>query len=123
MLPIWALLLAGISCLLARWVPWKRPSFLALAGIYAFALATHVFLDGTTNFGTMVWSPINYSRLAWDWLFILDFSFTGIALAPQLAAWCYREPRQFGGRPGVVWAALTAGASRVHALASPARSD
>jgi membrane-bound metal-dependent hydrolase YbcI (DUF457 family) len=120
MLPIWALLLAGISLLLARWVPWKRPSFLELAGIYAFALATHVFLDGATNFGTMVWSPINYSRLAWDWLFIVDFSFTGIALAPQLAAWCYRAPNEFGRRAGVAWSALTAGAFGVYAIASAA---
>ncbi len=120
MLPIWALLLAGISLLLARWVPWKRPSFLELTGIYAFALATHVFLDGTTNFGTMVWSPLNYSRVAWDWLFILDFSFTGIALAPQLAAWCYRAPKQFGWRASVARIALTGGAVGVYAIASAA---
>jgi membrane-bound metal-dependent hydrolase YbcI (DUF457 family) len=120
MLPIWALLLAGISLLIARWVPWKRPSFLQLAGIYAFALATHVFLDCATNFGTMVWSPLNYSRLAWDWLFILDFSFTGIALAPQFAAWCFREPKQFGLRAGATWVALTAGVFGVHAIASAA---
>jgi len=120
MLPLWALLLAGISLPLWRWVKWKRPSFVALAGIYAFALATHVFLDGATNFGTMVWSPINYSRLAWDWLFILDFSFTGIALVPQLTAWCHRDPRQFGGRAGVVWLGLAAGVFAVYAIASAA---
>jgi uncharacterized membrane protein YbhN (UPF0104 family) len=38
----------------------------------------------------MVWSPLDYRRVAWDWLFILDFTFTAIALVPQLAAWCCR---------------------------------
>src|SRR5467141_2245721 len=91
MLPIWALLLAGVTLPLARRVGWKPPSFAKLVGIYAFGLASHVLLDVFTNFGTMVWSPLNYSRVAWDWLFIIDLGFSGIALLPQFVAWCYRE--------------------------------
>lgn len=120
MLPVWALLLAGISLPLAQWARWERPSYLTLAGIYAFALATHVFLDGATNFGTMLWSPLNYSRVAWDWLFILDFTFTGMALTPQLMAWCYRDPKQFRCRALSVWAFLTAGAFCVYLIAAAA---
>src|SRR6266550_7071949 len=82
MLPVWALMLAAVSLPLGRWAGWKPPSFAMLGGIYAFGLGSHVFLDVVTNFGTMVWSPLNYSRVAWDWLFILDLGFSGMALLP-----------------------------------------
>jgi len=120
MLPVWALLLAAASLPLARWLRWQRPSFLALAGIYAAGLATHVFLDVVTSFGTMVWSPLQYSRPAWDWLFIVDLTLTSIALVPQLAAWCYRAPDKFALRAGCTWAALTVAALGGHTLASSA---
>jgi membrane-bound metal-dependent hydrolase YbcI (DUF457 family) len=120
MLPVWALLLAAVSLPLARWVKWKPPSFAMLAAIYAFGLGTHVLLDVVTNFGTMVWSPLNYSRVAWDWLFILDLGFSGMALLPQFAAWCYREPSKFPGRAGLVWVALTGGAFAAYTVANTA---
>jgi hypothetical protein len=97
---------------------WKAPPLPMLFVIYAVGLATHVFLDVVTSFGTMVWSPLGYSRMAWDWLFILDLTLTGIALVPQLAAWCYREPHKFRGRAAAVWAALTIGAFGGYALAA-----
>src|SRR5487761_2241647 len=109
-LPIWALLLTMLSMPLARWLKWKTPPFLALFVIYAVGIGTHIFLDLVTSFGTMVWSPLRYSRPAWDWVFILDLTLTGIALVPQLAAWCYREPGKFWRRAIGIWAALTAGA-------------
>ena len=112
MLPVWAVLLAAVSLPLARWLRWKAPSFPRLFGICAVGLATHVFLDLVTSFGTMVWSPLRYSRVAWDWLFILDLTLTAIALVPQLAAWCYREPGKFERRAGAVWAVLTDGRLR-----------
>jgi membrane-bound metal-dependent hydrolase YbcI (DUF457 family) len=120
MLPLWALLLAAVSIPLARLVKWKSPPFLALFAIYAVGIATHIFLDVVTNFGTMVWSPLRYSRPAWDWIFILDLSLTAIALVPQFAAWCYREPAQFWRRAVGVWAALTAGAFGAYLFASAA---
>jgi membrane-bound metal-dependent hydrolase YbcI (DUF457 family) len=119
-LPVWALLLAAVSLPLARWVGWKPPSFAKLVGIYAFGLCTHVFLDVATNFGTMVWSPLQYSRVAWDWLFILDLGFSAMALIPQLAAWCYREPAKFVWRAGAVWIGLTGGAFGTYVLADAA---
>ena len=107
MLPLWALLLAAVTLPLARRVGWNPPSFAKLVGIYAFGLATHVFLDVVTNFGTMVWSPLNYSRVAWDWLFIVDLGFSGMALLPQFVAWCYREPAKFMRRAGMIWILFT----------------
>jgi membrane-bound metal-dependent hydrolase YbcI (DUF457 family) len=120
MLPIWALLLAAVSLPLARWVGWKPPSFAKLLGIYAFGLASHIFLDVVTNFGTMVWSPLNYSRIAWDWIFIVDLGFSGMALLPQFVAWCYREPAKFTLRAGVVWLMFTGIAYAAYAVADSA---
>jgi hypothetical protein len=88
--------------------------------IYAAGLATHIFLDLLTSFGIMIWSPLQYSRPAWDWVFILDLTLTSIALVPQLATWCYREPSKFGRRGAAVWAALTVGAFGAYVLAATA---
>ena len=119
-LPLWALLLATLSIPLARLLKWQSPPFLTLFAIYAVGIATHIFLDLVTSFGTMVWSPLQYSRPAWDWVFILDLTLTAIALVPQLAAWCYREPRQFARRAIGVWAVLTVGAVATYFFASTA---
>ena len=120
MLPLWALLLAAVSIPLARLLKWKSPPFLTLFAIYAVGIGTHIFLDLVTNFGTMVWSPLRYSRPAWDWVFILDLTLTGVALVPQLAAWCYRDPGRFWRRAICVWAALTFGAFGAYFFASAA---
>jgi membrane-bound metal-dependent hydrolase YbcI (DUF457 family) len=110
MLPAWALVLAAITLPLARWLKWQAPPFWKLFFIYAVGIATHIFLDLATSFGTMVWSPLRYSRPAWDWVFILDLTLTSIALVPQLASWCYREPAQFWRRAFGVWALVSLGA-------------
>ena len=120
MLPIWAVLLAGATLPLARRVGWKPPSFAKLLGIYAFGLGSHIFLDVITNFGTMVWSPLNYSRVAWDWIFIVDLGFSGLALLPQFLAWCYREPAKFRVRAGAVWILFTGIACAAYAVAKVA---
>ena len=117
-LPLWALLLAAVSIPLGRWLKWETPPFWTLFAIYAVGIGTHIFLDLVTSFGTMVWSPLRYSRPAWDWIFIIDLTVTGIALVPQLAAWCYREPRKFFVRSIGVWAVLTIGAVGGYFLAS-----
>jgi membrane-bound metal-dependent hydrolase YbcI (DUF457 family) len=117
MLPLWALLLAALSLPLAQRLRWQAPPFATLAGIYAVGLLSHIFLDAATSFGTMMWSPLNYSRLAWDWLFILDFTFSAIALAPQLAAWCYREPEKFAWRATATWLVFSAGVLGVYKFA------
>lgn len=119
-LPVWALLLAAVSIPLARLVKWQAPPFLTLVLIYAVALASHIFLDLITNFGTMVYSPVNYIRVSWDWVFILDLSVTSIALVPQLAAWCYRDAEQFRRRAFAVWGLLTAAAIGAYFFAGSA---
>src|SRR6266851_6477675 len=80
LLPLWALLLAGITRALANWRKWEAPSFAALSAIYGVGILSHILLDLVTTFGTMIWSPLNWSRPAWDLVFIVDFTLTAILL-------------------------------------------
>lgn len=93
-LPLFALLLAGLSRWVARWRKWEAPSFGAFAVIYAMGIASHIFLDLVTSFGTMIWTPIKWSRPAWDLLFIIDFAFSSILLIPQILPWVYDRPER-----------------------------
>jgi len=106
-LPIWAVMLAVLTGAIARWRKWEAPSFLALTGIYALGILSHIFLDLLTTFGTMIWSPLEWSRPAWDILFIIDFAFTGIVLIPQLLAWAYADAERVRGRALFLWIIFT----------------
>src|SRR5271163_4838604 len=77
-MPIFALLLALLTRGLCRYLRWEAPPFGALAGLYAAGILSHIFLDLVTTYGTMVWSPLGWSRPAWDLIFIVDFTLTGI---------------------------------------------
>jgi len=102
-LPIFAVVLAYVSQQFARWRKWETPSLAALTGIYAAGILSHILLDLVTTFGTMVWSPVEWSRPAWDLLFIVDFSFTGILLIPQLLEWVNRDAPHAKRRALVMW--------------------
>src|SRR5438552_14657485 len=91
LLPVWALLLAGITRGFANSRKWEAPSFLVLTGIYAVGVLSHILLDLVTSFGTMIWSPLQWSRPAWDPIFIIAFTLSGILLAPQVLAWVYEK--------------------------------
>jgi membrane-bound metal-dependent hydrolase YbcI (DUF457 family) len=93
-LPLFALLLAALTRWVARWRKWDAPSFAVLTGIYAAGILSHTLLDLVTSFGTMVWSPLRWSRPAWDLIFIVDFTFTGIMLVPQILAWVQERPEK-----------------------------
>jgi membrane-bound metal-dependent hydrolase YbcI (DUF457 family) len=93
-LPVFALLLAALTRRVAHWRKWDRPSFLLLTGIYAAGILSHILLDLVTSFGTMAWSPLKWSRPAWDLIFIVDFTFTGILLLPQILAWVQERPEK-----------------------------
>ncbi len=90
-LPIWALVLALLTRAIARWRKWEAPSLAVLTGIYAVGIASHIFLDLVTDFGTMIWSPLKWSRPAWDLIFIIDFTLSAILLIPQILAWIYAK--------------------------------
>ena len=92
LLPVWSVLLAAVALALARWRKWQAPSFTALTGLFAVGILSHIVLDLVTTFGTMIWSPLEWSRPAWEILFIVDFTFTAILLLPQLLAWTFEDP-------------------------------
>jgi membrane-bound metal-dependent hydrolase YbcI (DUF457 family) len=93
-LPLWAIALAALTRWFARRRNWESPSFGALAGLYGIAILSHIVLDLITSFGTMIWSPVGWSRPAWDLVFIIDLTFTAILLLPQLVAWIHANPER-----------------------------
>jgi membrane-bound metal-dependent hydrolase YbcI (DUF457 family) len=103
LLPLWALLLAAVTRALAIWRKWEAPSFAALSVIYALGILSHILLDLVTSFGTMIWSPLEWSRPAWDLIFIVDFTLTAILLVPQLLAWVYAHPEKVKRRAVGMW--------------------
>lgn len=114
-LPVFALALAALTHWYTRWRKWDAPSFAALTGIYAIGLLSHILLDLVTSFGTMIWSPLKWSRPAWDVIFIIDFTLTAILLVPQVLAWVYAKRERLPVRALGSWlvfgiATLTVGA-------------
>ena len=107
MLPVWSVILAYATGAIARWRKWDSPSFLKLTGLYAVGILSHILLDLVTTFGTMIWSPLEWSRPAWDILFIIDFTFTALVLVPQLLAWAYEDPDRTRRRATLMWAIFT----------------
>jgi membrane-bound metal-dependent hydrolase YbcI (DUF457 family) len=90
-LPLFALALAAATRWFTRWRNWDAPSFAVLTGIYAVGIASHILMDLITSFGTMIWSPLRWSRPAWDLIFIIDFTFSAILFVPQLVSWVYAK--------------------------------
>jgi membrane-bound metal-dependent hydrolase YbcI (DUF457 family) len=102
-LPLFAIVLAALTRWFVRWRRWDAPSFAALTGIYAIGILSHILLDLVTSFGTMIWSPLKWSRPAWDLIFIIDFSFSAILLVPQIVAWVYARGEGLQRRALASW--------------------
>lgn len=115
-LPIWALALAALTRWFTRWRKWDAPSFAALTGLYAIGILSHIFLDLVTTFGTMIWSPLKWSRPAWDLIFIIDFTFTALMLGPQILAWVYRKQEGLKNRAILTWSVCTLASLVIAAL-------
>ena len=117
-LPVFAVLLAVLTRALLPWVKrrwprfaeWEAPPLWLLSVIYGVGIASHIVLDGMTSFGTRMLYPLSTRRVAWDLLFIIDFSFTSIILVPQVIPWICRFPERARGRALKMWIAFTAGA-------------
>jgi membrane-bound metal-dependent hydrolase YbcI (DUF457 family) len=102
-LPIFALVLAAMTREICHRFKWEEPSFAMLTGIYAVGILSHILLDLVTTFGTMIWSPLEYSRPAWDLIFIVDFTLAGLLLLPQFLAWIYAPGGQRKLRALSIW--------------------
>lgn len=117
-LPFFAALLAWLTReFVRRRLKIESPSFVVLWLAYALGIASHIVLDGMTSFGTRMWLPISSQRVAWDFLFIIDFSLTSLVLLPQVTAWIYRSRERSRKRAWIMWLVFSAAAVAVWVLA------
>src|SRR6267378_5016115 len=115
-LPIFAVLLAALTRWFVRQRKWDSPSLGMLFAIYAIGILSHILLDLVTSFGTMIWSPVKWSRPAWDLIFIVDFTLSAILLAPQILAWVYAKEEGLQRRALGSWMAFAAATLGVAAI-------
>lgn len=112
-LPVFALALAWLT----RWYcgrrNWRAPSFWMLSLIYGAGIASHILFDAATSYGTRLWNPVSSERVAWDFVFIIDFIFTGIVLVPQAAAYVFGDREKGAVRAGAMWLLFNASAGAV----------
>jgi membrane-bound metal-dependent hydrolase YbcI (DUF457 family) len=98
---------AFVARVIDRWLAkkkeWPSPPLAELIEIYAIGILSHILLDLVTTFGTMIWSPLEWSRPAWDLIFIIDFTLSAILLVPQLLAWVYSKPEKMWPRAMGTW--------------------
>jgi len=120
-LPFFAAALAWLTRLLARRRGIETPSWPILTVIYAVGIASHILLDGTTSFGTRMWTPISQKRVAWDLMFIIDFVLSACVLLPQVVAWIYnseaRERSLSNSRATRMWGLFSVAAVLVWVVA------
>jgi membrane-bound metal-dependent hydrolase YbcI (DUF457 family) len=116
-LPFFAVALAALTSWFGRWRKWEAPSFAALTGIYAIGILSHILLDLVTSFGTMIWSPLRWSRPAWDLIFIIDFTLSAILLVPQIVAWVYAKEDGLQRRALASWIVFALATLGVAAIA------
>ncbi|MFZ0818825.1 MAG: metal-dependent hydrolase [Candidatus Acidiferrales bacterium] len=107
MMPLWALLLAWLVRWAARRVGAAPPSFGLLWLASVVGIASHIFLDLCTSFGTMIWSPVSRARPEWDIILLIDFTMTALVLVPQVAAWVHHDPARAVRRASRMWALFT----------------
>lgn len=89
LLPLWAILLALIFFALTRGrFPWR-----AFIGVSALSIAVHILGDVITAFGTMIFAPLSYVRVAVPTTFIIDPYFTAIIAAALFASFAARRPQ------------------------------
>lgn len=112
LLPFWAALIA--------WVFWElsgRKNFRLLWTASAAGLASHLFMDWITNYGTELLWPVSDARLALSWVFIVDVYVWALLLVAVIAAiWTQRTRVAQTGLAVVSAFFLFCGASRAVAL-------
>ena len=119
-MPFFAMFYAWLTHWIARRRGIETPSWGILSVIYGVAIASHIALDGMTSFGTRMWDPVSQNRVAWDFLFIIDFVFTAIVLLPQIVAWIQRDRNKALPRAALSWIAFTLATAGVWFLARAA---
>lgn len=116
LLPVWALLLAWVASIRPPAAagppgsPERRLFRARLVVVSGVAVLSHVLMDWITSWGTMFLSPLDWSRFALDWVFIIDPFLMGLLLLGLGGVW-FAARRSFsrsriGARAGL--AAATA---------------
>jgi inner membrane protein len=84
-IPVGGLLVAAPFVWLARKEPREHKWIIAAATTAGWA--THGLLDAFTSYGTLLWWPFSRTRVAWDWISVIDPIYTVIlAIGVVLAA-------------------------------------
>jgi inner membrane protein len=100
LLPFFAFALALLTKRFYRYAHHARLSTLFLFA--ATGIATHIFFDWITSFGTMFMIPFSRRRYALDWVFILDPYFTGIVSISLIATTVFRPKGRLLSSLGVL---------------------
>ena len=116
-LPVWAFLFALLAARFCRWRRIAAPSRSVLGVLFGAGIGLHILFDCITSFGTMVWSPISWTRVQWDWTFIIDLTLTGVLLFFLLLSWV-AEGEERGTRRGMWMLALMSVLMGVYAMGS-----
>ncbi|MBX7080888.1 MAG: metal-dependent hydrolase [Nannocystaceae bacterium] len=86
--------LGGLLCALP-WLlrkRWRADRWAILAAT-TIGYATHGLLDAFTTYGTQLWWPFSSTRVAWDWVAIVDPIYSGILFAGVWLSRRRRSPR------------------------------
>jgi len=94
MMPLWALLLAGLAVLCFR----RQNAWRTYAGVAALGIVAHILGDLITSYGTMIYAPFSDARVAWGTTFIIDLWFSAIILAGLTASLYWKRSR----RPAII---------------------
>ena len=106
-LPMFAALLATALAWFCRWRKIECPSWLRLSVLLGAGIGLHIVFDAITSFGTLVWSPLSWTRVSWDTTFIIDPILTLILLLPLLLGWIYRQREKAEWRGALLWIGLS----------------
>jgi membrane-bound metal-dependent hydrolase YbcI (DUF457 family) len=106
-LPLFAAALAAVAEWICRRRRMECPSWLRLSVLFGAGIGLHIGFDAITSFGTMMWSPLNWTRVSWDTTFIIDPVLTAILLLPLLLGWVYRQREKAAWRGVPLWIGLS----------------
>jgi inner membrane protein len=102
-IPLGALLVS----LLFIWMKRFRGARLAVFGAALVGYGSHGLLDACTSYGTLLWWPFSYQRVAWDIIAIVDPIFSVTLLVGIL--WALAAQRPWPARAAVCCAAMYLG--------------
>jgi membrane-bound metal-dependent hydrolase YbcI (DUF457 family) len=106
--PVFALLLGAVIAWICRRRRTESPSWTRLSALCGAGIALHIVFDGITSFGTMMWSPVTWSRVSWDTTFIIDPVLTAILLLPLMLCWVFDRRGNAAGRAVLLWSGMSA---------------